>query len=310
MENQTLDLFDDDELDRNSLWLQELVQKCSDGNFDIARISTATTTTNTTNTDITNDSNTISSPITNTVNDDRQVESNSSNSWNLRTTNPSLPTQPSNPRNNELAFSFQINRREQEKWDNKLAINNNQKYCCLPQNVINKLTMMGFEEFFSMKKNYVTLVKNNLIKSSDTTFYFYSFKSSSRMNTSLINQELEKFVNIQFMMVEGYKKSLLFISCLLNDDFKFIAGFDDKATTVSVHTMSNLILNHLSDNKLPLYFNLKKPTKSKFVKVFLKLSKTEFTYNVIKSRLKFLIKHRCQTYLFTNSSLSNNMTLQ
>ena len=116
------------------------------------------------------------------------------------------------------------------------------------------------------------------------------------MNASLINKELEKFVNIEFMMIEGFKRHYLFITTLFNDDFKYLPGFDNKPSIVTIHTMANLIYNHLSENKLPLYFNLKKSTESKFVRTYLKLCKSEFCYNVIRSRLKHLIKHKCHTY--------------
>ena len=189
-----------------------------------------------------------------------------------------------------------MNKKEEEKWNQKLTLNK-PSYCCLPYNIITKLSMIDFEEFYAMRKNYNQLLKNNLIKSSEITFYFYTFKQTQKMSVVLINQELEKFVNIEFMMIEGFKKNYLFINVLLNDDFKFLPGFNDKPEIVTIHTMSNLIHNHLSENKLPLYFNLKKSTESKFVRTFLKLCKTRFCYNVIRNRTKHLIKHKCQHYL-------------
>ena len=198
---------------------------------------------------------------------------------------------------------IQVRKQEEEKWNHKLSLNK-PNYCCLPFSTITKLCKIHFDEFHAMKKTYIQLVKNNLITSGDMMFNLYTFKPTHKMNTLLINQELEKFVNIEFMLIEGFKTHLLFINVLFNDNFKFLAGFDEKPMSVTIHTMTNLIYNHLSENKLPLYFNLKKPTESKFVKTFIKLCESEFCYNVIKSRLNHLIKHKCKTY-FRLSNISS-----
>ena len=92
------------------------------------------------------------------------------------------------------------------------------------------------------------------------------------------------------MLIEGYNNNLLFSSVNFDVNFKYYPILN-KPNLVTIHTMSNLVLNHITDNKLPMYFNLNKNMESKFVKVFLKLTKTEFQYKIITPRLKYLVKH-------------------
>ena len=93
------------------------------------------------------------------------------------------------------------------------------------------------------------------------------------------------------MLIEGYNNNLLFSSINFDENFKYHPILN-KPNLVTIHTMANLSINHLTENKLPMYFNLNKNIESKFVKVFLKLAKTEFQYKVIKPRLKYLVKHK------------------
>ena len=53
---------------------------------------------------------------------------------------------------------------------------------------------------------------------------------------------------------------------------------------VSLHTVADLCMNHLTTNRLPMYMSLSPANESKFVRTFLKLSRLELHYNSIKKQ--------------------------
>ena len=165
-----------------------------------------------------------------------------------------------------------------------------EKTCCLGNNVITTLVNLNFEEFLSNNVHYLKMIKNYMVPGSKELLFMYTIKNKyNDVTARKIFEELQK-IKIQFLVVEGYKKHFLYTSTILNWDFKYIV-LTSQSSLVTISTMANLTLNHVNENKLPIYFNLSKNIESKFVREYLKLAKTEFQYSLLKNRLIFLVNH-------------------
>ena len=112
------------------------------------------------------------------------------------------------------------------------------------------------------------------------------------MKTNSIIVQIQNLRNVQYVICEGYKTTLIFCDYLLTaDNFMYFALLS-QPQMVSLHTSANLCLNNLTVNRLPIYLSLCKGNESKFVRTFLKLSKLELHYNAIKGRITAITKHQ------------------
>ena len=86
--------------------------------------------------------------------------------------------------------------------------------------------------------------------------YFYSMDSSIHVKTNSIIMQIQNLKQIQYVICEGYKNSLIFSDYLLTQENFIYFTLLSQPQLVSLHTIANLSLNHLSKNKLPLYMSL------------------------------------------------------
>ena len=96
---------------------------------------------------------------------------------------------------------------------------------------------------------------------------------------------------MQYVICEVYKNSLIFCDYLLTVENFMYFTLLSQVQIVSLHTVANLCMNHLTTNRLPLYVSLNTSNESKFVRTFLKLTRYELHYNSIKDRIPAIITH-------------------
>ena len=171
-------------------------------------------------------------------------------------------------------------------------------FCCKNEAIAKKVTSLSYMEFINQKEEYCKILKDISIKSKHDRMYFYLMDSSIHVKTNSFLLQIQNIKKIQYVICEGYKNSLIFCDYLLTvENFMYFLLLS-QAQIVSLHTVANLSMNHLSRNRLPLYMSLNQTNESKFVRTFLKLSDFELHYTSIKHRIAAIIKHNDNCNLF------------
>ena len=150
---------------------------------------------------------------------------------------------------------------------------------------------LTYVEFINQKQEYCNILKNISAKPEQSRMYFYSMDSSIHVKTNSVLSQIQNLKKIQYVISEGYKNSLIFCDYLLTLENFIYFPLLSQPQLVSLHTVANLSMNHLSKNRLPLYMSLNQTSESKFVRTFLKLTDYELHYNSIKHRIPATIKH-------------------
>ena len=171
-------------------------------------------------------------------------------------------------------------------------------FCCRNEDVAKKLTSLTHMEFMNQKQEYCKILKDISVKSIYDRMYFYSMDSSIHVKTNSILLQIQSIKKIQYVICEGYKNSLIFCDHMLSVENFMYFPLLSQAQLVSLHTVANLSMNHLSKNRLPLYMSLNQTNESKFVRTFLKLTDFELHYTSIKHRIPAIIKHNSSCNLF------------
>ena len=115
--------------------------------------------------------------------------------------------------------------------------------------------------------------------------------SSIHVKTNSIIIQIQNFKKIQYIICEGYKNSLIFCDYLLSVENFMYFPLLSHVQILSLHTVADLCLNHLTTNRLPLYMSLNRNNELKSVRTFLKLTQLELQYNSIKQRIPAITYH-------------------
>ena len=164
-------------------------------------------------------------------------------------------------------------------------------YCCNNDAIAKKLISLPYTEFMNQKQQYCAILKNISIKSELTRMYFYLMDSSIHVKTNSVIAQINNLKKIQYVISEGYKNSLLFCDYMLTPQNFIYFPLLSQPQLVTLQTIANLSMNHLTTNRLPLYMSLNQTNESKFVRTFLKLADYELHYNSIKHRIPSIIRH-------------------
>lgn len=185
--------------------------------------------------------------------------------------------------------TFTTTQSDQSKHESRKR--NEPEECCKNQLIMKRLSRLSYIEFNNQKLNFLTILKEVSIQVPTNPIFYYIMDNSIHVKTNSMILQIQNLRNMQYVVCEGYKTTLIFCDYILTaENFMYFALLS-QSQIVSFHTCANLCLNHLTVNRLPMYMSLSSANKSKFVRVFLKLSRLELHYNAIKSRITAITNH-------------------
>ena len=185
--------------------------------------------------------------------------------------------------------------RSRRKRSNNYKRNKNNKLLHpIPSNEIDKQIII--QRIYEQQNEISPLIQNSrTLQTQSVSFIqlnFYTLKTGIITTKELIDK-IELLCD-NYIIVPGYNKTLLFTFKPIQQQFKFFAILKNLLELLSLYICTNIILNHLRLNKMPIYSNVQEIYEQKIIKIFLKYLQYNFEFNYMKERIPRLTKHTCK----------------